>query len=775
MTRSQSPDPLKSLPAANAKQDVESPHLMNMGASLGDLKTAREVALEYFRNQIGKDATHLVFAPGRVNLIGEHTDYNGGFVLPMAIEMGIYVAARPREDSKVVVWSEDYNEPLEIDLAESMEKGKPAWGNYIRGVLAGLKNAGVDVNGFDAAIHANMPTGGGLSSSAALEAAFATLGESLSGQKLDPVRKALLCQKAEHEFAGTPCGIMDQFAVVFGQAGHFLLIDCRSQERTPVPMHDDTVSVLVINTMVKHQLTDGGYANRRAACFEAAEAMGVKELRDATLDLVLQSRADLKERVFRRARHVVTEDGRTLAAVEALKIGDWKKLGELMYGSHESLRADFEVSCNELDLVVNLAKSIGLEGGVYGCRMTGGGFGGCCVALVRSDKAEEIAKSIHSDYMAATNLNPTIFVSAPSSGARVLVEAKPARNATQALFASHPHRRRNALTGEWLLVSPHRTQRPWQGRTEAAAADRRPAHDPKCYLCAGNTRANGEKNPDYDATYVFTNDFAALLPDEIPTSPAESELFHAEPVRGTCRVICFSPRHDLSLARMQPADIRRVVDTWAAQAEELSSRWRWVQIFENKGDVMGCSNPHPHGQIWASDTLPNEILKENREQTRYFAAHKTKLLVDYIRLELESGERVVAQNEDWAAVVPYWAVWPFETLLVPKKSAARITDLSDGQRDALSALLPRLLARYDNLFETSFPYSMGWHGAPVDGSDASHWQLHAHFYPPLLRSATVKKFMVGYEMLAEPQRDLTPEAAAARLRELSEVHYLADH
>lgn len=340
------------------------------------------------------------------------------------------------------------------------------------------------------------------------------------------------------------------------------------------------------------------------------------------------------------------------------------------------------------------------------------------------------------------------------------------------MSASHPHRRRNALTGDWLLVSPHRTQRPWQGRTEPTAADQRPAHDPSCYLCARNTRANGERNPDYDATFVFTNDFAALLPDESFPDTAGDELFRAESVRGTCRVICFSPRHDLSLARMRPAEIRRVVDTWTEQAAELSRDWKWVQIFENKGDVMGCSNPHPHGQIWASDTLPNEILKEDREQARYFAAHGSKLLVDYTRRELEAGERVVAENEDWAAVVPYWAVWPFETLLVPKKSVARITDLSGGLRDSLSSILPRLLARYDNLFETSFPYSMGWHGAPCGDHDATHWQLHAHFYPPLLRSATVKKFMVGYEMLAEPQRDLTPEAAAARLRELPDVHYL---
>ncbi len=334
--------------------------------------------------------------------------------------------------------------------------------------------------------------------------------------------------------------------------------------------------------------------------------------------------------------------------------------------------------------------------------------------------------------------------------------------------AEHPHRRRNALTGEWLLVSPHRARRPWQGRSEPVAAETRPPHDPQCYLCAGNARANGERNPDYAATFVFENDFAALLPSD-GASPAPDPLFHAEPVRGVCRVICFSPRHDLTLARMPTADIRRVVDTWAEETTALGRDWRWVQVFENKGDVMGCSNPHPHGQIWASDQLPNEIAKEDHCQRAYLAENGEPLLMDYARREQKCGERLVVENEHWLAVVPYWAVWPFETLLLPKARVARLPDLDPAQRAALADILRRLLTRYDNLFGTSFPYSMGWHGAPFADGDHSHWQLHAHFYPPLLRSAMVKKFMVGYEMLAEPQRDLTPEAAAARLREMSEA------
>ncbi len=341
------------------------------------------------------------------------------------------------------------------------------------------------------------------------------------------------------------------------------------------------------------------------------------------------------------------------------------------------------------------------------------------------------------------------------------------------MIDSAPHRRRNALTGDWLLVSPHRTQRPWQGRREETATAERPAHDPKCYLCAGSVRANGEVNPHYESTFAFDNDFAALLPQSMEPGSASDSLLQSEPVRGRCRVICFSPRHDLTLAQMPVGGIRAVVDTWANETENLGRDWRWVQVFENKGDVMGCSNPHPHGQIWASDHLPNEIAKEDRCQREYWETHGERLLIRYAGIERQAGSRVVLENAEWIVVVPYWAVWPYETLLLPKMPVARIPDLTPGQRDSLASILKQLLTRYDNLFETPFPYSMGWHGAPFGGEESNeHWQLHAHFYPPLLRSASVKKFMVGYEMLAEPQRDLTPEAAAARLREVSDVHYL---
>ena len=337
----------------------------------------------------------------------------------------------------------------------------------------------------------------------------------------------------------------------------------------------------------------------------------------------------------------------------------------------------------------------------------------------------------------------------------------------------HPHRRRNMLTGEWILVSPHRMQRPWQGQTESAPQPSLPRYEPSCYLCPGNDRAGGLTNPAYKHTFVFTNDFAALRTDTPYGEMHQGRFFQAQAETGVCRVICFSPRHDLTLARMRPPDIGRVVDLWAQQVEELSQNPRigYVQLFENRGAMMGSSNPHPHGQVWATRRLPTEPAKEAREQRAYFGKHNLPLLVDYLTAELEMRERVVVENEEWVAVVPYWAVWPFETLVMPRRHVLHLPDLSASERLSLADLLKRLLTRYDNLFQTSFPYSMGWHGQPTDGGDSSHWQLHAHFYPPLLRSATVKKFMVGYEMLATPQRDLTAEQAAQRLRELSENHF----
>ncbi len=341
----------------------------------------------------------------------------------------------------------------------------------------------------------------------------------------------------------------------------------------------------------------------------------------------------------------------------------------------------------------------------------------------------------------------------------------------------HPHRRRNPLTGDWITVSPHRTERPWKGQLEKPPQEVRPHYDPVCYLCPGNERAAGVENPDYDETLVFTNDFAALLPDTPPVTVNPHPLLHAETQPGTCRVICFSSRHDLTLAEMSVSEIRRVIDVWAEQAEELGELYRWVQIFENKGQMMGCSNPHPHGQVWAGDALPNEPAKEDAAQRAYLETRGKPLLLDYAELEASAGVRVLYENAHWLVVVPYWALWPFETLVLPRRHVLRLPELVHKEREALAEALRVLLIKYDNLFETSFPYSMGWHGAPTgDADDGAHWQLHAHYYPPLLRSATVKKFMVGYEMLGEPQRDLTAEQAAQRMRALPDVHYkLSEH
>jgi UDPglucose--hexose-1-phosphate uridylyltransferase len=346
----------------------------------------------------------------------------------------------------------------------------------------------------------------------------------------------------------------------------------------------------------------------------------------------------------------------------------------------------------------------------------------------------------------------------------------PIQSSVHAL-ADQPHRRLNLLTGEWVLVSPHRAKRPWQGAIEKPAPDDRPAHDPTCYLCPGNERVGGVANPDYTGTFVFDNDFAALRPDDPPASMDVDGLLVARGEPGVCRVICFSPRHDLSLADMAVPDIRRVVDVWAAQYEELGARpdIGHVQIFENKGAMMGASNPHPHGQIWAQQSVPLEPARETERMREHFTRHGRTLLDDYLRAELRLDERVVCANDGFVALVPFWAVWPFETLVVSRRPVATLGALDDAERDQLADVVKRLVARYDNLFDVTFPYSAGIHQAPTDGQPHPEWHLHMHFYPPLLRSATVRKFLVGYEMLGEPQRDITPEGAAERLRALPET------
>lgn len=342
-------------------------------------------------------------------------------------------------------------------------------------------------------------------------------------------------------------------------------------------------------------------------------------------------------------------------------------------------------------------------------------------------------------------------------------------------FDEHPHRRYNPLTDSWVLVSPHRTKRPWQGQVEKTPADDRPAYDPTCYLCPTNTRSNGEKNPDYSDVFVFTNDFSALLSDTPEGTVSDGELFQAVSESGLCKVICFSPRHDLTIPEMETSDIRRVVDAWCREYEELGSQptINHVQIFENKGFVMGCSNPHPHGQIWAQASVPDEPAKKQQSQRRYFEKHGRTLLSDYLEKELVKKERILFEDEYFVALVPFWAVWPFEAMIVPRRPMASILEMTPAERDGLADAYRKLTILYDNLFEVSFPYSAGIHQAPTDGAEHPEWHWHFVFLPPLLRSATVKKFMVGYEMLANPQRDITPEQSAKMLRNLPEVHYKA--
>ena len=330
---------------------------------------------------------------------------------------------------------------------------------------------------------------------------------------------------------------------------------------------------------------------------------------------------------------------------------------------------------------------------------------------------------------------------------------------------THPHRRYNPLTREWVLVSPQRTDRPWQGQIEMAQPERLPEYDPNCYLCPGNERAGGARNPVYTTTFVFDNDFAALRP-ETPAEKYHDGILNAEGEAGICRVVCFSPRHDLTISAMEPQDLRQVIDVWVQQFRQLGAMAlvKSVQIFENRGAMMGASNPHPHCQIWAEQNLPNEALKEVNAQHDYRAGHHSCLLCDYVATELMKQERLVCENEDFVAVVPFWAVWPFETLVVGKRHTTGLDQLNDSERDSLGKILQRVTSAYDKLFAAAFPYTMGFHQRPTDGEAHLECHLHAHFYPPLLRSATVRKFMVGYEMLAMPQRDITAEEAAARLR-----------
>src|SRR6185437_1394673 len=360
---------------------------------------------------------------------------------------------------------------------------------------------------------------------------------------------------------------------------------------------------------------------------------------------------------------------------------------------------------------------------------------------------------------------PTIFWNGAPGSRACRLKGKPLLSST----SQFPHRRYNPLRRQWVLVSPHRTQRPWQGEVNPSSGFSDVRYDPNCYLCPGNKRAGGHTTPVYESVFIFDNDYAALLPDSPAPEPTASPLLRSERERGRCKVICFHPDHSLTLARMALPDIRKVVDAWTTEYEGLSRQpdLRYVQIFENRGAMMGASNPHPHCQIWATEHVPDEPAAERANLKQWRETHGSGLLADYVKLEVEQKERIVCQNDAFVAVVPYWAVWPFETLVLARQPLRELPEFSAAQRRALADILSQLTIRYDNLFQTSFPYTMGFHQGP-----GSEQHFHAHFYPPLLRSATVKKFMVGFEMLGMPQRDILPEDAAARLREVPATHYL---
>ena len=375
-----------------------------------------------FQNLYGRPPRWIAAAPGRVNIIGAHIDYNDGFVLPMAIEYySVMAADRPLDGRNVITLRSTLEaEVATIDLSLPVVLDTPKWGNYPRGVVAGFQALGIQPGGLDVLLHSTVPLGSGLSSSAALEVCTATLLEAVTGMTLDPVEKALLCQKAEHDFAGVPCGIMDQFISALGREGHLLLLDCRTRKTEIVPMHDPSVALLIINTNVKHELSGGEYAERRSQCEDAASNLGVESLRDVTAGQLEAGKGKMSETVYRRARHVIGEIGRTVHAAQCVRQSDWPAMGHLMYASHAALRDDYEVSCQELDVVVEIAEAIGNQGGVYGCRMTGGGFGGCCVALVKASAVEAITKNIAADYKVRTGIDAAIFASRPAAGAKII-------------------------------------------------------------------------------------------------------------------------------------------------------------------------------------------------------------------------------------------------------------------------------------------------------------------------------------------------------------------
>ena len=729
-----------------------------------------------FSARFGESPTHVARAPGRINLIGEHTDYNEGLVLPLSIDREAACAFRQNGTDAVRLVALDLDARLEVEL-DALAPQPEQWANYALGVVAALRARGHAIGGFDAAFRCDVPSGAGLSSSAAIASAFAIGLSATFELRLPKWTLVEVAQAAENDFVGAPTGYLDQFASVFGRRGHALFLDCRDRSFVPVELRLPGHELVVLNTGVQHNHLTSGYGDRRAACVAAVAALQAlgwsgSSLRDLTADQLKTYGPRLDERLRRRARFVVEENARVRHSVRQLGEGDVVGFGESLLAGHRGLARDYEVSCAESDAVVRFGES---HPACKGARQMGGGFGGCILCVVEAEAVTDFVDAAQQDYFErfAIALEALELASGPGARAEALVSADElaaGQAATRALdLDDTPHRRLNVLTGEWMLVSPHRAKRPWQGQTEEIAPEQARSYEPDCYLCPGNTRAGGAVNPAYTTTYAFDNDFAALRPDAGEASYHDG-LLVAEAERGLCRVLCFSPDHAKTLATMTGAELRGVVALWQAQYAELGARAEinHVQIFENKGALMGCSNPHPHGQVWAQATVPQPVLRKHEQQLAYYRATEGEsLLSAYLEQEVAAETRLLHVSAHFVALVPWWAVWPFEVLVAPRRPMAHIGMLDGEEAEAFAQALGEVTRRYDALFGVSFPYSAGIHQAPTDGADHDHWHWHMEFKPPLLRSATVRKFMVGYELFASAQRDLTPETAAERLRGVS--------
>ncbi len=730
--------------------------------------------VQAFRKQFGEDPDSIFMSPGRINIIGEHVDYNHGFVLPAAIDKYICFAVKLSDSESGEFYAADLDQHFVVNIHNELKPVQQKWVNYMLGVIHEIKKQGKKIGGFKIAVSSDIPMGAGLSSSAALECGFAFMLNSIYQLGITREAITLIGQAAEHNFAGVKCGIMDQFASVFGKEEKVIKLNCSTLEYAYYDAKLDDHCFVLFDSCVKHSHLTSGYNDRRNEVDRGiniikASFSEVKDFRDVTHDMLEYLKADLGEIIFRRCRYVIEEISRVEEAAFALQNQDFKRLGELLNETHRGLSQDYEVSCRELDFLV---KETLKEKGVCGARMMGGGFGGCSINLIKKTEAGNIIVSVQKKYKETFGIEMKVYQVNISEGTHQYKENQKATfNRTE-----HPHRRYNPLLDEWVLVSPQRAKRPWQGQQETVAEEKRPQHDGSCYLCPGNTRVNGDINPDYKGAFVFRNDFPALLNEDVHFHQQDQdELFRINPERGINRVICFSEDHSLTLPEMKTEDIEKVITVWQEEYKTLGAMdyINHVQIFENKGSVMGCSNPHPHGQVWAQSSVPAQVAKTQRNLKKYYDKHARTLLEDYLKKETEKSERIVLENESFTALVPFWAVWPYETMIISKRKIGSILELSDEEKKSFAAILKDLTIRYDNLFETSFPYSAGIHQAPTDGENHPEWHFHMHFYPPLLRSASVKKFMVGYEMLAEAQRDITPEQSAEILRKLSPVHYKA--